>query len=328
VIAAADVLARRVLVVDDHEAWRRAVLSMLRTYSAWDIVGEASDGVEAVAKVETLAPGLVLMDVMLPRMNGIEAARQILARDPAPKLLFMSTHASWDVAEAALTTGAHGYVIKGDAGLQLLRAMEIVASGGRFVSPRLGGRSIEQRQDEHVDQASRLHEVVVGSDEGTLVERYALFAQEAFDAGEAFVLMTSDKRIAQVDRLLRSRGLDIDGARQRGRYVSLDVNYGLATCMVDGWPDETRVWSASTSLFMRAASRLKTDDRRVSACGDSSPLLLRHGKVDAAIRLEQLWDDLCRTFNIRALCGYSTPGVEHAEAFQRICGIHSAVHRP
>jgi hypothetical protein len=79
---------------------------------------------------------------------------------------------------------------------------------------------------------------------------------------------------------------------------------------------------------MRAASRLKTDHRRVSACGDCSPLLLRHGKVDAAIHLEQLWDGLCRTFNIRALCGYSTPAVEHAEAFQRICGIHSAVHRP
>jgi len=327
VTSRADAHARRVLVVDDHEAWRRAVLSMLRTYSSWDIVGEAADGVEALQKVETLAPGLILMDVMLPRMNGIESAKHILARNPAPKVLFMSTHASWDVAEAALTTGAHGYVIKGDAGLQLMRAMEIVAGGGRFVSPRLGGRSVEQRLDERTDQASRFHEMVVGSDEGCLVERYALFAQTAFDAGEPFVLMTSDRRIAGVDRLLQSRGVDIDGARQRGRYVSMNVNYGLATCMVDGWPDETRVWSASTSLFMKAACRLKTDRRRVAACGDCSPLLLRHGKPDAAIHLEQLWDDWARTFDIRVLCGYSTPGVEHAGAFQRICEIHSAVHR-
>jgi len=319
---------RRVLIVDDHDGWRRSLQLMLLRGAVWQIVGEASDGVEAIEKVDTLRPDLILMDVGLPRLNGIEATRQILERDAASKILFLSAYGLWDVAEAALTTGAHGYVLKMDASQQLARAMEIVAEGGRFVSPRLGGRSVEQRRDEHVDQASRCHEMVVESDEVTLVERYALFAQEAFDAGDAFILMTSDKRATQVDRLLHSRGIDIEGARTRSTYISLDVNDGLATCLVDGWPDETRVWSASTSLFMRAASRLKTDHLRVTACGDCSPLLLRHGKPDAAIRLERLWDDLCRTFNVRALCGYASPGVEHAEAFQKICEIHSAVHMP
>ena len=319
---------RRVLIVDDHESWRRTLRLMLLRDEVWQIAGQALDGVEAIEKVDTLKPGLILLDVGLPRMNGIEAARKILERDAAAKILFLSAYGAWDIAEAALTTGAHGYVLKIDAPHQVARAMEIVAEGGRFVSPRLGGRSVEQRLDEHTDQSSRCHEAAVESDEGSLVERYALFAQTAFDAGEAFVLMTSDRRIAGVDRLLQSRGLDIESARQRGRYVSLNVNDGLATCMVDGWPDETRVWSASTSLFMRAASKLTTDHRRVAACGDCSPLLLRHGKPDAAIHLEQLWDDLSRTFNIRVLCGYSTPPVEHAEAFQRICEIHSIVHTP
>src|ERR1044071_3227130 len=159
-MSTASALSRLVLVVDDHDAWRRAVLSLLRTYSPWEIVGEAANGVEAIEKAEALAPDLILLDVMLPRLNGIEAARHILARETPPKVLFMSTHGSWEVGEAALRTGAHGYVVKGDAGRELIRAMEIVAEGGRFVSPRLAGRSVEQRRDRDTDHASRCHEAV------------------------------------------------------------------------------------------------------------------------------------------------------------------------
>jgi DNA-binding NarL/FixJ family response regulator len=325
-MSTASAVSRRVLVVDDHDAWRRAVLSWLRTYSAWEIVGEAADGVEAIEKAEALEPDLILLDVMLPRLNGIEAARHILARDTPPKVLFMSTHGSWEVAEAALRTGGHGYLVKGDAGRELLRAMEIVAEGGRFVSPRLAGRSVEQRHDRHADHASRCHEAVIEPDERALVERYALLAEDALKGGDAFVLVVDPVRVEGVEELLRSRGVDVDGERGRGRYVLLNLADALAACVVEDSPDPARVWADGTGVILRAASRLKADTRRVWLCGECSPALLRNGKADAAIRLEQLWDELCLTYNLRVVCGYAAPDVSHGDAFERIRAIHSAVH--
>ncbi len=133
-------VVRRVLLVDDSDLWRRSVRSIIETQDFWQIVGEASDGWDAIEQVERLDPGLILLDVALPRLNGIETAARLLERTPAPKILFMSAHTSPDIADAALATGAHGYLLKGDAGSELLRAMEIVALGKRFVSSQLAGR--------------------------------------------------------------------------------------------------------------------------------------------------------------------------------------------
>jgi DNA-binding NarL/FixJ family response regulator len=128
---------RRVLLVDDSEFWRGAVRPVLQAEGRWEIVGEASDGLEAIQKVQTLKPDLVLMDITLPRLNGIEAARRILELGMGTRIVFVTAYASKDIADAALATGAHGYVLKLDAGSQLLRAMEIVAGGRSFVSPQL-----------------------------------------------------------------------------------------------------------------------------------------------------------------------------------------------
>ena len=133
-------VVRRVLLVDDSDLWRRSVRSIFEAQALWQIVGEASDGWDALEQVERLDPGLILLDVALPRLNGIETAGRLLERAPAPKILFMSAHTSPDIAEAALATGAHGYLLKGDAGGELLRAMEIVARGKRFISTKLAGR--------------------------------------------------------------------------------------------------------------------------------------------------------------------------------------------
>jgi DNA-binding NarL/FixJ family response regulator len=130
------------LVVDDSDLWRRSVRSILQAQQLWTIVGEAADGWEALQEIETHQPDLILLDVTLPRLNGIETARRILEREAAPKILFMSAQSSWDIAEAALATGAHGFLFKGDAGSDLLRAMKIVAEGGRVVSPQMVARRV------------------------------------------------------------------------------------------------------------------------------------------------------------------------------------------
>ena len=98
----------RVLVVDDFEPWRRFVSTTLLKQPELEVIGEVSDGLEAVQKAEELQPDLILLDVGLPTLNGIEAARRIREVSPGSKILFASENRSADIAEEALSTGAGG----------------------------------------------------------------------------------------------------------------------------------------------------------------------------------------------------------------------------
>jgi DNA-binding NarL/FixJ family response regulator len=137
--AVRQVASIRILIVDDYEPWRRTVFAMLQEYPHWQVICEASDGVEAVEKSKELQPDLVLLDVGLPRLNGIEAARQIYQIAPATKILFVSENLCPEVVQEALCIGARGYVVKSDAGHDLLAAVEAVIADKRFVSSRFAG---------------------------------------------------------------------------------------------------------------------------------------------------------------------------------------------
>jgi CheY-like chemotaxis protein len=129
----------RILVVDDFEYWRRFVTSIVEEEPGLYVVCKVSDGLEAVQKAEELTPDLIVLDIGLPKMNGIEAARQIRPLSPSSRIVFLSQNNDHDVVRVALGTGALGYVHKTDARSELLPAVYAVLRGEQFVSSRSNG---------------------------------------------------------------------------------------------------------------------------------------------------------------------------------------------
>ena len=111
-----------ILVADDFEGWRRQVRSLFRARPEWQVIAEASDGSEAVQKAEDLKPDLIVLDIGLPKLNGIKAATRICQVSPSSKIVFLSQNHDLDVVRAALGTGALGYVLKSNAQSELLPA--------------------------------------------------------------------------------------------------------------------------------------------------------------------------------------------------------------
>ena len=132
-------MAVRVLVVDDHEPWLRFVRLALLARQELEVIGQCTDGPAAVQKAEELQPDLVLLDIGLPALNGIEVARRIREISPTSKILFVSENRSLDIAEEALEAGGGGYVVKSDAAKELLPAINAILEGKRFISAALAG---------------------------------------------------------------------------------------------------------------------------------------------------------------------------------------------
>jgi CheY-like chemotaxis protein len=315
----------RVLVVEDHKDWRKLVRLLLQVRPEWQIIFEASDGSEAVQKAKELTPDLILLDIGLPKLNGIEAARQIRQHSPNSKIVFLSADDSVDVVQAALSTGAQGYVHKSRAQSELLPAIDAVLRDIQFISSTLKGY---KSADATGAKVLRCHEVQFYSDDAVFLDSFTHFIAAALEAGDvAIVVATESHRDSLVERL-KAQGLDTDAAIRQGTYIPLDVAKTLSTFMVGDMPDPDRFFEVVGDLIRTAAKAGKSAHPRIAACGECAPLLWAEGKADAAIRVEQLWDQIATTYEVDILCGYalsSFRGEADELVFQSICAEHSAV---
>ena len=146
----------RVLVVDDFAPFRRFIFSTLQGRQQIQIICEASDGLEAVEQAEKLRPDLILLDIGLPTLSGIEAARQIRKLSPESKILFLSAECSTDMLQEVISLGAQGYVLKVQAQQELVAAMEAVIQGKRFFSSRLADNVKSMQKNLHAVELGRL----------------------------------------------------------------------------------------------------------------------------------------------------------------------------
>ena len=127
----------RVLIVDDHAFIRRGVQTILHPFPEWEFCGEADNGRDAIRMADELKPEIIIMDVSMPGLNGIEATRAIRRAQPAIKIVLLTLHESADLVRNAFRAGARGYLLKTDAEQELVRALTAVIGNGAYISPKI-----------------------------------------------------------------------------------------------------------------------------------------------------------------------------------------------
>jgi two-component system response regulator NreC len=134
----------RVLIVDDHAFVRRGVQTILESFPEWELCGQAATGREAVQKVEQLKPDVVLMDVSMPEMDGIEATRIVRRTDSRTKIVLLTLYQSVEVLRGGFRAGADGYLLKADAEEELIKALRVVVGDGSYISPKFDSETVAQ----------------------------------------------------------------------------------------------------------------------------------------------------------------------------------------
>jgi len=129
--------ALRILIADDHEVARKGIRSLLESHPGWEVCGEAKDGREAVECAASLNPDILLLDIGMPNLNGLDAARQILATKPEARILILTIHDSEQVVREVLAAGARGFLLKSDAGRDLMAAVEALQNRRTFFTPKV-----------------------------------------------------------------------------------------------------------------------------------------------------------------------------------------------
>jgi DNA-binding NarL/FixJ family response regulator len=324
-----------VLVVDDFEPFRQFLSSSLQNTSDGFVCWEASDGLEAVHKAEELQPDLILLDLGLPKLNGMEAARQIAKVSPGSKILVVSQESSADMVQEAFRIGVWGYIVKTDAAQELLTAVKAILRGAKFAGSRFDGHDVIGAFDGRFSesarpkkQSTRRHEAQFYSDEEGFLESFTRFIDSGLRAGNAVIVLATESHRNSLLRRLQARDLDVAAAIEQGRYIPLDAADTLSALMVSDRFDRARFLKFIGELVAKAARAAMQEHGRVAACGEGSPLLWAQGKAEAAIRLEHLWDEFAQSHDLDVLCGYVLNSFQREQAkhiYERICAEHSAV---
>jgi len=349
----------RILVVDDYQPWRRFVCTMLENHPESQLVGEVSDGLEAVYKSQELRPDLILLDIGLPSLNGIEAARRILQLSPQPKILFVSENHSVDIAIEALRSGGSGYVVKSNAASELLPAVDAVLQGRRFISRNFAGSdlvemsyptSLESFPRTAVGPAKRPpypvrergHVVQFYRDDGDLLDGLCASFMDALSAGASVAALLTRSHQKGLEKRLMAQGIDGCEAKNKGRLVIVEVGELLNGFMEADGPNRERFLLQVGNIIRRAEAAAVAKTRRVVAFGEAVAVLWKQRKCDAAICIERLWNELALNHSFYLCClypaslfqgklesdPYAAVCAEHSEVVSALCSLHPAASIP
>jgi CheY-like chemotaxis protein len=269
-----------------------------------------ADGSAAVQKAEELRPAVILLDIGLPELDGLTAARHIRSRCPESRIVFLTQESSADVVHEALTLGANGYIEK-------TRALYVLPTVEAILEHRSNGHA---RPADHAG-APHHHHVQFSRDDSTLLDGIDRFAGPALAAGEpAILFMARPHRHALNGRLCR-RGVNVDRAVERGTLTYFDAEEVVSHVLANGV-------ESSVPLFLRAiesACAMAGPGQRVPVFGEVVSLLYASGRIDAAVELERAGNEMLRTWPIDIMCTYPLVPLESGTEFKNICAQHTAV---
>jgi DNA-binding NarL/FixJ family response regulator/uncharacterized protein YheU (UPF0270 family) len=336
------------VVAEDNELFRRFILSTLQNTWEQKNIRVVSDGLEAVREAQTLQPHLILLDIGLPTLNGFEAARRIRILSPTSKIVFVTQEASADMVQEALNIGALGYVVKTDAGRELIAAITSVLRGEKFVGSRFAGHNFtgasnlrttdtlahnESRESRPIpirkSESAHRHEAHFYSDDESFLDRVTQFVRTALQAGSAVIVIATESHQEGLLPRLQTNGIDVTAAIEQGRYVSADASEALSTFMFNDMPDPALYLKLVVSLIATSAGAAKGEPVRVALFGECVSLLWAQGNTEGAIQIEKLCNQIAKTHDVDILCGYSLGSVQErmdSHIYQRISAEHSAVH--
>ena len=310
----------RVLVVEDHQPFRRVICDLLQQRADLLIVGEAADGLDAIRQAEALRPDVVILDIGLPVLSGLEVAERIRAKVPDAKLMFVTNESSLEIVEQAFRNGANGYVYKPRVQRDVMPVLEAIIRGGRFVSGGL------ERIAQGDGLASHRHDVVFCSSDAVLIGAFSRFIAGELHEGNAVVAVVTAAHERSLHSSLEASRVDVALAIRQRRYLPVNVSELLAKATVNGRPDPLRYLDAAGDLLADVARRATDHHARIAACGEGTSALWTHGHVEAAIQLEHLWDEIAMSRQMDILCAYPVAARdESVPAVRRLCAEHTAV---
>jgi DNA-binding NarL/FixJ family response regulator len=310
----------RVLIVEDFEPFRRFLRLTLQSRPEFVVAGEALDGLEALQKSKDLQPDLILIDVGLPKLNGLAAAEQIRVLAPQAKLLFITLESSSAAVQQAFRIGASGYVHKLHVHSDLLPAIEAILAGRRFV-----GIGVDFTDS---TKSPCRHEVQFYSDETVFLEGAVRFVAGALKDDGLVIVIATTAHTESLNQRLRAEALDVHGAIEQGTYVPIIAAEALSLFMLHDVFDGARLLRTFRAFIESCIKEAKNDDRRVVVFGEGASVLLSEGRADAAVHIEKTCNDLLETIDADIMCPYPLSAFPRGiddPAFKGICSEHTAV---
>jgi DNA-binding NarL/FixJ family response regulator len=316
-----------ILIVDDHEMFRGKVRSLIESQPHYRVCGEAGDGIEAIEKARQLRPDIVLMDINMPRMNGLEATRIIRREVPLCRVIIVSQNDAAIAREQARRAGAKGAVTKSDLIRDLLPTIDGVAMENN--------NSLDQTKTATAhggepwcgllnSAAPRDHIVQLYQDQQFLNRAVCRFAAAAIANGEGVILVPTVAHWDAFRPRLEAEGVDVKAAEKRGQLTVVDADNLLPTFMRGGMPD--------SPVFMGLAASVISEARgvgrypKVRWWGEMVNILWERGEVAASMQLEDQFDQLAHEQDIAIFCSFlmdNFNGDVHARMLPRLGENHS-----
>ena len=306
----------RVLLADDYLPFLESISRLLA--DAFDVVAIAGNGHQALDLARRLRPAVVVLDIAMPDLDGFQTVKQLRRDGPETRVVFLTMHRDDELVAAAIHAGAHGYVVKSRAHLDLISAIDHALARRLFVPSLTSLTTV----------AGGRHAVQFHANDSHFLDDVSRFVGTTLRSGGQIVLVTSEATRIGVEQRLQARQMNLAMLAERGQYVAQDSAHALLHVMNDGRPDKGRLAEMIEGLDGLRLAFQKGPRSRLTIFGDMSAVLCRDGNFEAALELERIWNELTRALPFFTVCSYPIDCFEHSEARKQlpcVCDEHCAV---